>query len=150
MPMRRRVDTSSMTWLAGRATSQRSAGSTTLSYTAHAAKISSSANPHAGTAIISPMVRSVSILAPMSRADAIASIERYFDEGRFLADLGRRVAIPTESQNPARAGALAEYLEVEMAESLERAGFTCRVVPNPRSEEHTSELQSQSNLVCRL
>src|SRR2546427_5246120 len=23
-------------------------------------------------------------------------------------------------------------------------------VPNPRSEEHTSELQSQSNLVCRL
>jgi acetylornithine deacetylase/succinyl-diaminopimelate desuccinylase-like protein len=67
----------------------------------------------------------------MSRADAIASIERYFDEGRFLVDLGRRVAIPTESQNPARAGALAEYLEVEMAESLERAGFTCRVVPNP-------------------
>jgi acetylornithine deacetylase/succinyl-diaminopimelate desuccinylase-like protein len=67
----------------------------------------------------------------MSRADAIASIERYFDEGRFLADLGRRVAIPTESQNPARAAALADYLESEMAESLERVGFTCRIVPNP-------------------
>src|SRR5579859_845397 len=26
----------------------------------------------------------------------------------------------------------------------------CRFVNNPRSEEHTSELQSQSNLVCRL
>src|SRR2546430_805693 len=25
-----------------------------------------------------------------------------------------------------------------------------RHIPNPRSEEHTSELQSQSNLVCRL
>ena len=67
----------------------------------------------------------------MSRADAIASIERYFDEGRFVADLGRRVAIPTESQNPARASALADYLETEMAESLERVGFTCRILPNP-------------------
>ena len=67
----------------------------------------------------------------MSRAAAIASIERYFDDGRFLADLGRRVAIPTESQNPARAAALAEYLESEMAESLERVGFTCQVLANP-------------------
>src|SRR3990167_4548758 len=31
-------------------------------------------------------------------------------------------------------------------------GTRCRLVPRrrPRSEEHTSELQSQSNLVCRL
>src|SRR2546430_9338023 len=27
---------------------------------------------------------------------------------------------------------------------------TCRSIPTGRSEEHTSELQSQSNLVCRL
>jgi acetylornithine deacetylase/succinyl-diaminopimelate desuccinylase-like protein len=67
----------------------------------------------------------------MSRDKAIAAIERYFDEGRFLADLGRRVAIPTESQNPARAGALSDYLENEMAESLERMGFSCRILPNP-------------------
>ena len=67
----------------------------------------------------------------MSRAQAILAAERYFDEGRFFADLARRVAIPTESQNPERAGALAEYLEVEMAESLERMGFSCSVLPNP-------------------
>lgn len=67
----------------------------------------------------------------MSRAQAIAAIERYFDTGGFLADLGRRVAIPTESQNPARAAALADYLESEMAESLERMGFECRISPNP-------------------
>src|SRR5688572_428463 len=67
----------------------------------------------------------------MGRDKAIAAVGRYFDEGRFLADLGRRVAIPTESQNPARAAALADYLETEMAESLERVGFTCRIVPNP-------------------
>lgn len=67
----------------------------------------------------------------MGRDKAIAAVERYFDEGRFLADLGRRVAIPTESQNPARAGALHDYLENEMAESLERMGFSCRILPNP-------------------
>ena len=67
----------------------------------------------------------------MGRDKAIAAIECYFDEGRFLADLGRRVAIPTESQNPARAAALNDYLENEMAESLERMGFSCRILPNP-------------------
>ena len=67
----------------------------------------------------------------MSRAQAILAVERYFDEGRFFADLARRVAIPTESQNPERAAALAEYLDVEMAESLERLGFSCSLVANP-------------------
>ena len=44
------------------------------------------------------------------------AIERYFDDGKFFADLARRVAIPTESQTPARAAALGEYLENETAE----------------------------------
>ena len=70
----------------------------------------------------------------MSRDGAIAAVERYFDEGRFLADLSRRVAIPTESQNPERAGALRDYLENEMAESLERMGFSCRILPNPSAK----------------
>jgi acetylornithine deacetylase/succinyl-diaminopimelate desuccinylase-like protein len=67
----------------------------------------------------------------MSRAQAIHAAERHFDEGRFFEDLERRVAIPTESQNPERAAALAEYLEAELAEGLERMGFECRVLPNP-------------------
>ena len=66
-----------------------------------------------------------------TRDEAIRSIERYFDEGRFLEDLGRRVAIPTESQNPDRAASLAEYLDKEMCGSLERLGFECAVFPNP-------------------
>jgi len=70
----------------------------------------------------------------MSRADAISAAERYFDDGRFFADLERRVAIPTESQNPARAAALADYLESEIAESLERMGFSCTIVPNPNGK----------------
>src|SRR2546430_10098714 len=32
--------------------------------------------------------------------------------------------------------------------AVDRGGFDCEA--EPRSEEHTSELQSQSNLVCRL
>ena len=36
----------------------------------------------------------------MSRSEAITSAARHFDDGSFLADLARRVAIPTTSQEP--------------------------------------------------
>jgi acetylornithine deacetylase/succinyl-diaminopimelate desuccinylase-like protein len=65
-----------------------------------------------------------------TREAAIQTIEKYFDEGRFLEDLGRRVAIPTESQNPERQGDLTQYLEDEMSASLGRLGFECKVYPN--------------------
>jgi acetylornithine deacetylase/succinyl-diaminopimelate desuccinylase-like protein len=67
----------------------------------------------------------------MSRTDAIAAIHKYFDGGSFHADLSRRVAIPTESQNPERAADLARYLEDEMAESLARLGMQCQIFENP-------------------
>ena len=67
----------------------------------------------------------------MSRAAAISAVEKYFDAGGFLADLSRRVAIPTESQNPARAAELARYLDTEMSESLARMGMTSRMLANP-------------------
>jgi acetylornithine deacetylase/succinyl-diaminopimelate desuccinylase-like protein len=70
----------------------------------------------------------------MSRAAAIAASEKYFDSGGFAADLSRRVAIPTESQNPAREPELRAYLEVEMAESLARLGMASQVFPNPRGK----------------
>src|SRR5215831_5711153 len=58
----------------------------------------------------------------MSRADAIARAQDYFDSGTFKDDLARRVAIPTESQNPERAGELARYVETEMKPALESRG----------------------------
>ncbi len=67
----------------------------------------------------------------MSREQAIARAERYFDGGGFFADLARRVAIPTESQNPERREELRRYLEEEMRPSFERLGFRCRVLENP-------------------
>ena len=70
----------------------------------------------------------------MSRSAAIAAIEKYFDAGGFIADLSRRVAIPTESQNPARGAELERYLDGEMAESLARMGMTSRVLSNPKGK----------------
>ena len=67
----------------------------------------------------------------MSRDRAIAHAERYFDEGGFFADLARRVAIPTESQNPERGADLVRYLSGEMQPSFERLGFNCRLLENP-------------------
>ncbi len=67
----------------------------------------------------------------MSREQAIRRAERHFDQGEFFADLARRVAIPTESQNPARKAELERYLGDEMRPSLERLGFRCRILENP-------------------
>jgi acetylornithine deacetylase/succinyl-diaminopimelate desuccinylase-like protein len=67
----------------------------------------------------------------MSRAIAIARAQAYFDNGGFLADLTRRVAIPSASQEPARAGALHSYLADEIVPTLTRLGFTCRILDNP-------------------
>ena len=67
----------------------------------------------------------------MSRAETIRQIERYFDDGGFVSDLARRVAIKTESQNPARRAELTTYLECEMRPNLERLGFSCTLLANP-------------------
>src|SRR5215470_1439281 len=69
----------------------------------------------------------------MSRDAAIARAADYFDSGGFKADLARRVAIPTESQNPDRAGELARYVEAEMRPALEALGFRCRVLRHPKA-----------------
>ncbi|HYD08352.1 MAG TPA: M20/M25/M40 family metallo-hydrolase, partial [Reyranella sp.] len=69
-----------------------------------------------------------------SRNGAIARAEKYFDEGGFLADLQRRVAIPTTSQEQGSMPALQEYVSGEMTESLQKLGYDCTVLPNPRPE----------------
>jgi acetylornithine deacetylase/succinyl-diaminopimelate desuccinylase-like protein len=65
-----------------------------------------------------------------SRAAAIARAHAYFDDGSFLADLRRRVAIPSSSQEPGRAGALRAYLNDEIAPTLAPLGFTSRILDN--------------------
>ena len=62
----------------------------------------------------------------MSRANAIAHAQRQFDSGEFQQTLARRIAVPTESQNPERAPALAAYLDDEIAPAFRAMGFDCR------------------------
>ncbi|CAB3650634.1 M20 family metallopeptidase [Achromobacter aegrifaciens] len=69
----------------------------------------------------------------MTRAQAIAQAEQCFDSGAFRALLARRLAQPTESQNPARAPELAAYLEVEIRPAFEALGFTCRTLTHPKA-----------------
>src|SRR3954468_24170218 len=64
----------------------------------------------------------------MSRETAIARAEAYFDSGDLKRDLARRVAMPTESQNPERAPVLVEYLEAEMRPALEKLGFKTQLL----------------------
>ena len=64
----------------------------------------------------------------MSRETAIARAEAYFDSGDLKRELARRVAMPTESQNPARAPVLVEYLETEMKPALEKLGFKTQLL----------------------
>jgi acetylornithine deacetylase/succinyl-diaminopimelate desuccinylase-like protein len=70
----------------------------------------------------------------MTRAAAIARAVDAFDSGAFREMLARRIAIPTESQNPARAADLDRYLTDEMAPDFESMGFSTRILPNPRGK----------------
>lgn len=66
-----------------------------------------------------------------TRESAIAAALEAFDSGRFLADVDRRVAYRTESQEPAQARHLHAYLDSEIAPLLQRLGFATRIVANP-------------------
>jgi acetylornithine deacetylase/succinyl-diaminopimelate desuccinylase-like protein len=66
----------------------------------------------------------------MSRDAAIQNSLALLDSGQFRADLARRVAVRSESQNPAAAAALDEYLTGEMVPWLREMGFGTEIVPN--------------------
>ena len=66
-----------------------------------------------------------------SRSAAIAAATVWFDAGALLAELRRRVAFRTESQDPTRAATLASYLNEDIGPSVERCGFEWSTWPNP-------------------
>ena len=67
----------------------------------------------------------------MERSQAIASAAVWFDEGGLLADLRRRVAFRTVSQERERATELARYLTEEIGPTVERLGFRWSLWENP-------------------
>ena len=69
----------------------------------------------------------------MTREVAVAAAEHYFESGTFRAELARRVAIPTESQNPERVADLKRYVEDEMKPALEALGFQCRLLTHGKA-----------------
>ena len=69
----------------------------------------------------------------MKRSDALSHAEQHFDSGEFQQTLARRIAMPTESQNPDRAQALADYLDGEMRPAFEAMGFDCQTLTHPKA-----------------
>ncbi|MFI4988918.1 MAG: M20 family metallopeptidase, partial [Alphaproteobacteria bacterium] len=66
-----------------------------------------------------------------TREQATAAAALWFDEGHFLAELRRRVAHRTESQEEGRLPQLTAYLTDEIGPSLQHLGFTWRLIDNP-------------------
>jgi acetylornithine deacetylase/succinyl-diaminopimelate desuccinylase-like protein len=67
----------------------------------------------------------------MSRQAALERALRHYDDGAFLAELGRLVAVPTESQEARGAPHLAAYLTEHIRPWLEQLGFVSEVLVNP-------------------
>ena len=66
-----------------------------------------------------------------TRDSALQGAQDHFDSGAFLRDLSRRVAIRTESQDPASGPALQAYLADEIVPSLAALGLSSRIHRNP-------------------
>lgn len=65
------------------------------------------------------------------REQALLHATQAYDDGTLQAELARRVAYQTESEEPGQAARQHAYLNDELAPQLEQLGFTCRVHPNP-------------------
>src|SRR3546814_17031216 len=68
----------------------------------------------------------------MNRNQAVEKALACFDDGRYLEDLRRRVAIPTESQEAAtRMPDLYRYLIEEIGPCFAAMGYEWRIFDNP-------------------
>ncbi|MDB5637616.1 MAG: peptidase family dipeptidase, partial [Bradyrhizobium sp.] len=73
------------------------------------------------------------MIAPsiQGRDDAIARARQSLHSGEFVAELDRRVAYPTESQNPERGASLRAYLEDELKPAFSQLDFSTRLIESP-------------------
>lgn len=67
----------------------------------------------------------------MNPDDILLRADACFASGELAGVLAHRIAIQTESQNPARRSELDAYLQAEMTPALEALGFHCEIHPNP-------------------
>ncbi|MEO7243999.1 MAG: M20/M25/M40 family metallo-hydrolase, partial [Rubrivivax sp.] len=66
-----------------------------------------------------------------SRAEVVARAALHVDGGAFEAELARRVAIRSASQEADAGPALRAYLSDELRPTLQALGFECQLHPNP-------------------
>src|ERR1700723_4081070 len=67
----------------------------------------------------------------MTRADAIARAHTMLRSGEFLAELDRRVACQTESQNPEQRDALRAYLTDDLQPAFAKMDFSTKLIDPP-------------------
>ncbi len=67
----------------------------------------------------------------MTRSDAVARARQMLHSGEFLAELERRIAYQTESQNPEKQDALRAYLTDELQPAFSILGFSARLIESP-------------------
>src|SRR5580692_2209843 len=67
----------------------------------------------------------------MTRTDAIARAHTMLQSGEFLAELDRRVAYQTESQNPEKRDALRAYLTDGLQPAFESLDFSTKLIESP-------------------
>ena len=67
----------------------------------------------------------------MTRTEAIAGARQHLHSGEFIAELDRRVAYQTESQNPDRRDCLRAYLEQELQPAFSQLDFSTRLIESP-------------------
>jgi acetylornithine deacetylase/succinyl-diaminopimelate desuccinylase-like protein len=67
----------------------------------------------------------------MTRTDAIARAHQMITSGEFLAELDRRVAYQTESQNPEKRDALRAYLVEALQPAFKAMDFSSRLIEQP-------------------
>ena len=67
----------------------------------------------------------------MTRTDAIVRARQQLHSGAFLAELDRRVAFQTESQNPERGDALRAYLEQDLQPAFSQLDFATKLIESP-------------------
>ncbi|KKJ75601.1 hypothetical protein WH95_17350 [Kiloniella litopenaei] len=67
----------------------------------------------------------------VTREAIITRAENYYDDGQFLTDLARLIAIETESQNPDQYPELHRYLSDGITPLLNKLGITSKIYENP-------------------
>jgi len=88
----------------------------------------------------------------MSRENALRRALDEFDSGRFKATLAKRIAIPTESQNPDRRADLAAYLHDNLLPAFKAMGFETRVAEHPAAKAPfliAQRIESRGDQQCR-